>query len=30
MAVIEVKGEKARTQRHFFDMATLFQQLGVK
>jgi steroid delta-isomerase-like uncharacterized protein len=30
VAVIEVKGEKARTQRHFFDMATLLQQLGVK
>ncbi|MEP6687630.1 MAG: ester cyclase [Gemmatimonadales bacterium] len=30
VAVIEVAGEKARTQRHFFDMATLLQQLGIK
>ena len=30
VAVIEVTGERARTQRHFFDMATLFQQLGIK
>jgi steroid delta-isomerase-like uncharacterized protein len=30
VAIIELKGEKARTQRHFFDMATLFQQLGQK
>ena len=30
VAVIEMAGEKARTQRHFFDMATLLQQLGQK
>jgi hypothetical protein len=30
VAIIEVKGEKGRTQRHFFDMATLLQQLGQK
>ena len=30
VAIIELKGEKGRTQRHFFDMATLFQQLGLK
>ena len=30
VAIVELKGEKARTQRHFFDMATLLQQLGVK
>jgi predicted ester cyclase len=28
-AIVEIAGEKARTQRHYFDMATLFQQLGV-
>ena len=28
-AVIQVAGEKARSQRHYFDMATLLQQLGV-
>jgi steroid delta-isomerase-like uncharacterized protein len=28
-AIVELAGEKARTQRHYFDMATLFQQLGV-
>ena len=27
--VVEVAGEKARAQRHYFDMATMFQQLGV-
>jgi steroid delta-isomerase-like uncharacterized protein len=30
VAIVEMKGEKARTQRQFFDMATLLQQLGVK
>jgi steroid delta-isomerase-like uncharacterized protein len=30
VAIIELIGEKARTQRHFFDMATLLQQLGQK
>jgi len=30
VAIVEVKGEKARAQRHFFDMASLLQQLGVK
>jgi steroid delta-isomerase-like uncharacterized protein len=29
VAIVELKGEKARTQRHFFDMATLLRQLGV-
>jgi steroid delta-isomerase-like uncharacterized protein len=29
VAIVEIAGEKARTQRHFFDMATLLQQLGV-
>jgi steroid delta-isomerase-like uncharacterized protein len=28
-AVIEIAGERARTQRHYFDMATLLQQIGV-
>jgi steroid delta-isomerase-like uncharacterized protein len=28
-AVIEMKGEKARTQRHYFDMVTLLRQIGV-
>jgi steroid delta-isomerase-like uncharacterized protein len=28
--VIEIAGEKAKLQRHYFDMATLFEQLGVK
>jgi steroid delta-isomerase-like uncharacterized protein len=28
-AIVEVAGEKARTQRHYFDMATLLRQLGV-
>lgn len=27
--VVEVTGEKASLQRHYFDMATLLQQLGV-
>jgi len=27
--VIELAGEKTKTQRHYFDMATLLQQLGV-
>lgn len=30
VAIVEVKGEKGKTQRHFFDMASLLQQLGVK
>jgi steroid delta-isomerase-like uncharacterized protein len=29
-AVVELAGEKARLQRHYFDMATLFEQLGLK
>lgn len=29
-AVVELAGEKAKVQRHYFDMATLFEQLGVK
>jgi steroid delta-isomerase-like uncharacterized protein len=28
-AVVEVLGEQARAQRHYFDMATLLQQIGV-
>ncbi len=28
--LIEVAGDKAKSQRHYFDMATLFEQLGVK
>jgi len=28
--IVEVAGEKAKLQRHYFDMATLFEQLGVK
>lgn len=28
-ALVEIAGEKARSQRHYFDMATLFQQIGV-
>lgn len=28
-AIVEVKGDKARLQRQYFDMATLLQQLGV-
>ena len=28
-AIVEIAGEKARTQRHYFDMATLFRQIGV-
>ena len=28
--ILEIAGDKARSQRHYFDMATLFQQLGVK
>jgi predicted ester cyclase len=27
-AVIQVAGEKGKSQRHYFDMATLFQQIG--
>jgi len=28
-AIVEVAGDKARVQRHYFDMATLLRQLGV-
>ena len=28
-AVVEVAGERARRQRHYFDMATLLRQIGV-
>ncbi|HEY7028898.1 MAG TPA: ester cyclase [Gemmatimonadales bacterium] len=28
-AIVEVAGEKAKEQRHYFDMATLLQQLGL-
>src|SRR5687767_7441131 len=28
--IVEIAGERARLQRHYFDMATLFEQLGVK
>jgi steroid delta-isomerase-like uncharacterized protein len=27
-AIFQIAGEKARTQRHYFDMATLLQQIG--
>ncbi len=27
-AIVELKGEKARTQRHYFDMVTLLRQIG--
>jgi len=27
--VVEVAGEKAKAQRHYFDMVTLLRQLGV-
>ena len=30
LAIVELKGEKARSQRQFFDMATLLQQIGLK
>jgi predicted ester cyclase len=30
VAIVELKGEKARSQRQFFDMATLLQQIGLK
>jgi steroid delta-isomerase-like uncharacterized protein len=30
VCIVEVSGEKARAQRHYFDMATLFQQLGLE
>ncbi len=29
-AIMEMAAEKAKLQRHYFDMATLFEQLGVK
>jgi steroid delta-isomerase-like uncharacterized protein len=29
-AIMQMVGEKARLQRHYFDMATLFEQLGAK
>jgi steroid delta-isomerase-like uncharacterized protein len=29
-AVIEMAGDKAKLQRHYFDMATLFDQLGLR
>lgn len=29
-AIMETAGGKAKSQRHYFDMATLFEQLGVK
>jgi steroid delta-isomerase-like uncharacterized protein len=30
VAIVEVRGDKAKSQRHFFDMATLLQQIGLK
>jgi steroid delta-isomerase-like uncharacterized protein len=30
LAIVELKGEQARSQRQFFDMATLLQQIGLK
>jgi steroid delta-isomerase-like uncharacterized protein len=29
-AILEMAGEKAKSQRHYFDMATLLEQVGVK
>lgn len=29
VAILELAGEKAREQRHYFDMATMFEQLGL-
>ena len=29
VAVVEISGERAKSQRHYFDMATLLGQLGV-
>jgi steroid delta-isomerase-like uncharacterized protein len=29
-SIMELAGEKVREQRHYFDMATLFEQLGLK
>ncbi len=29
VAILELTGEKAREQRHYFDMATMFEQLGL-
>jgi limonene-1,2-epoxide hydrolase len=28
-AVIEMSGERARAERHYFDMATMLRQIGV-
>lgn len=28
-AIVEISGERARSQRHYFDMATLLRQIGV-
>jgi limonene-1,2-epoxide hydrolase len=28
-AIMEISGEKAKLQRHYFDMATLMEQLGL-
>jgi steroid delta-isomerase-like uncharacterized protein len=28
-AIFQIAGDKARSQRHYFDMATMWQQLGV-
>jgi steroid delta-isomerase-like uncharacterized protein len=28
-AVLEIQGERARSERHYFDMATLLRQIGV-
>ena len=30
VAIVELSGDRARTQRHFFDMATLFRQLDIR
>jgi steroid delta-isomerase-like uncharacterized protein len=30
VAIVEVSGERASAQRHFFDMATLLRQIGVQ
>jgi hypothetical protein len=28
--VMEMEGDKAKLQRHYFDMVTLFEQLGAR
>jgi hypothetical protein len=28
--VVELAGERVKQERHYFDMATIYQQLGLK